>query len=67
MGVRIVSCVTRKIPCVQVQNASVCTGKTPACVQHAGVVPVLTGAELTHREGVSLSRSLFSRHHNHEI
>ena len=37
---------------VYVQNASVCTGKTPACVQHAGVSLVHTEAfERTH-EGI---------------
>ena len=44
---------------VKVQNASVCTGKTPACVQHAGVLPVLTDAEPTRGEGLSLSLSFF--------
>ena len=33
---------------VCVQDASVCTGETPACVEHAGVFPVHTEASWTH-------------------
>ena len=37
-------CVGSKRLRVSVQNASVCTGKTRACVQHARVLPVHTEA-----------------------
>ena len=37
-------CVDSKRLRVCVQDASVCTGKTPACVEHADVFPVHTEA-----------------------
>ena len=37
-------CVDSKRLRVYVQDFSVCTGDTPACVQHAGVLPVHTEA-----------------------
>ena len=37
-------CVDSKRLRVCVQDASVCTGKTSACVEHAGVFPVHTEA-----------------------
>ena len=59
MGVGVAPLGTLKNLRVSIQSASVCPGKTPTCVQHAGMFPVHTEAflidtrsrdESTHRE-----------------